>query len=274
MVPVSAGLSVLALAFNFSIGLAPALILINAAGALYYSLFVKLRNTAGKKTDYAVSGDLACGLSVITMASAFFHVSIPIGVALLTFSNMLFSVICDKILSKEILSDLTFCVILNMIFAMAFIFFWQGNTAVLSGFINSANFAPKKIIAIYASLILFFVLYRLLEPEIMLLPQGKTLFTASGLPYFASSMIIYFAQAIVFTMLLSCAGIFVLPALAILCDKTFRNFKWLLAFPAFLYAQISLFILSKTQHPAVFVTAFALHFAVVFALKLKKKYAV
>ena len=108
----------------------------------------------------------------------------------------------------------------------------------------------------------------------MLFPQGKALFTASGLPYLASSAVMYFVQAVIFTMLFSCAGVFVLPALAVLCNGIFKNFKWLLVFPALLYAQILIFILSKTQHPAVFITAFVLHFAVMFALKFKKKYAV
>ncbi|MCL2025348.1 MAG: hypothetical protein FWG92_00900, partial [Leptospirales bacterium] len=257
-----------------STGLSPALVITSAAGAFYYLLFVKLRNTAGKKADYAVSGDFACGVSVIIMASAFFYVSAPLCIVLLVFSNMFFNAVCDKIFSKEILSDLLFYVILNAIFVMTFFFFWQGNTAILSGFINSAMFVPQKIIAIYLLLILLIASYHFLKPEIMLFPQGETLFASSGLPYLASSVIMYFMQAVVFTMVLSCAGIFVLPALAVLCDGIFRNFKWFLAFPALLYAQVSIFILSKVQHPAVFITAFMLHFAVMFALKMKKKYAV
>ena len=156
---------------------------------------------------------------------------------------------------------------------MTFIFFWQGNTDVFSGFINSAGFVPQKIIAIYALFILLAALYRLLKPEIMLLPQGKFFFAASGLPYLASSIIMYLAQAAVFTMLFSCAGIFVLPALAVLCGGALRNFNWVFLFPALLYAQVSVFILSKWQHPAVFIAAFALHLAVMLILKFKEKQA-
>ena len=267
-------MSILAFGFNFLAGLSPALIIISSAGALYYLLFAKLKNAAGKKTDYIVSGDLACGISVIVAASAFFHLSAPLCIALLIFSNMLFNAVCDKIFSKETLSDWVFCVILNTIFVIAFVFFWQGNTAILSGFINSAEFLPQKTVIICLLLVLLLALYQFFKHEIMLLPQGKIFFAASGLPYFTSSVIMYFVQAVIFTMILSCAGIFVLPALAVLCDGAFRKFKWFLAFPALLYAQASIFILSKVQHPAVFITAFALHFTVMLALKLKEKYAI
>jgi hypothetical protein len=183
---------------------------------------------------------------------------------------MLFNLAADAVFSKETRADFSFGLTLNIIFAAAFIIFWNGDARALSGFIKYGGFLPQKTILLFALFILIVAAYRFLKPEIRLLPQGKIIFASSGLSYLAFSAALYFAQALVFTAFVLCAGIFALPALAVLCSWKFSGFKWGILFPALLYAELSLFVLSKTYHPAVFAAAFALHLAAAFALKLQK----
>ncbi|MDR3237583.1 MAG: hypothetical protein LBT84_03685, partial [Spirochaetia bacterium] len=259
-IPVLAGLSVLSVVFNIALGLPLPVILICAAGAIYYSLLVNIRNRAAKNTDYTTSGELALG---ILIALAFFPAGAEGSMFLLFMclicSNMFFNALIDAILPGKSPSRFLFSVVFNAIMLMLFLFFWSEDSvrlsSILSGFTNRGQHIPAAL-PLYALAALLIPLFSLVKPELMLLPQGKKLFAGSGFSRRAAEVLAYLAQAVIFAALISCAGIFVLPGLSLLCAGEFRNFKWTVVFPALLYAQLTAFILSQYHNPPlVFIIA-------------------
>ena len=277
--PVSAGLALLAVVFNFICGLSIISILIYTAGSCFYALLVNIRSDIASNVDYVISGEMAGGMLFVITLLSFFSLSNVVLSLLLVFFMFLFNFIIDIILVRTNYERVIFGLILNIVLIIAGIFLVVSGSTVekqqllvfFAGYFNVMNLNIFFIIGLFAVFIFLAVIFLLVKPELQLHAQGKPFFITSGINNKVFSIFIYFLQSVITTIMVMSMGLFVLPKLIDITLKTLHNFRWAVVFSVIVYSQILFFLSSKVSSSIVLTAAFILPFVILFVSYLKMR---